>query len=105
MTPCSFLMGSAADAGIVVCDVRVVEAMYTTKNKYFDKHEMFYRLTKVLMGDSILFSETTQEWRAARKALAPSFYKGKLVQMVELAKVSMRRTLAQFKKLSDAGGP
>lgn len=42
MTPCTFLMGSCDEAGLLICDVNIVEAMYTTKNKYFDKHDMVY---------------------------------------------------------------
>lgn len=37
-TPCNFLMSSQKGPGIIICDVRVVEELYTTKNKYFDKH-------------------------------------------------------------------
>lgn len=94
MTPCNFLMGSCDEPGIIIGDVAVVEAMYTTKNKYFDKHDMIQVLTKVLLGESILLSPTSLEWKTSRKALSPSFYKGKLVSMVDLAKVSMRRTLS-----------
>ena len=103
MTPCTFVMGSCDEMGFIICDVNVVEAMYTTKNKYFDKHDMVYQMTYPLLGDSILLSPTTTEWKTSRKALAPSFYKGKLVQMIELAKVSMRHTLKAFKKLASAG--
>ena len=103
MTPCNFLMAGADFPGVIICDVRVVEAMYTTKNKYFDKHSMIKNVCFQLLGESILFSETTQEWKTSRKVLSPSFYKGKLVKMVDLAKVSMRRTLESFKRLASAG--
>ena len=105
MTPCNFLLASAECPVVIICDVRVVEAMYTTKNKYFDKHWIMPDFTYPLMGDTILFSSTTHEWRTSRKAMSPAFYKGKLVQMVELAKISMRTTLAKLKSLAEAGGP
>lgn len=70
-------------------DAAVVEAMYTTKNKYFDKHPLVKDLTHCLLGDSILFAETTQDWKKSRKAMSPAFYKGKLVQLVEIAKLSV----------------
>ena len=77
--------------------------MYMTKNKYFDKHFIAQTLAFPLMGDSILLSPTSQEWKTSRKVLSPSFYKGKLVQMVDLAKVSMQTTLTRFKQLASAG--
>ena len=40
MTPCNFLICGADYPGVIVCDVKVVEVMYTTKNKYFDKHSL-----------------------------------------------------------------
>ena len=103
MTPCNFLMASAETPGVIICDVRVVEAMYSTKNKYFDKHEIVPVFTGILIGSSILFSETNHEWRTSRKAMSPAFYKGKLVQLINLAKVSMRKTLAKWKSLAEQG--
>ena len=47
----------------------------------------------VLTGESILFSETSAEWRARRKALSPAFYKGKLYKMIEIARRSVQITL------------
>ena len=103
MTPCNFLLASAVDPGAIICDVRVVEAMYTTKNKYFDKHPITADFTQVLMGSSILFSKTTHEWKTSRKAMSPAFYKGKLIQMIEIAKLSMRTTLSKLRTLAKAG--
>ena len=79
MTPCNFLMSSADEPGIVIGDVRIVQAMYTTKNKYFDKHILIQIFTNPLLGNSILFAPTTQEWKTSRKVLSPAFYKGKLI--------------------------
>ena len=42
-------------AGLGIFDVKVVEAMYTSKNKYFDKHPLIGDLAYCLTGDSILF--------------------------------------------------
>ena len=55
-----------------------------------------------LTGDSILFSETTAEWKSRRKALSPAFYKGKLVHMVEIARESVKFTIDHLKsKMKD----
>ena len=83
-------------AGLAICDVKVVEAMYTTKNKYFDKHPLVKDLSLCLTGDSILFAETSEDWRKSRKAMTPAFYKGKLENLVEIAKKAVRTTHARF---------
>lgn len=85
---------------LCVGDVKVVEAMYTTKNKYFDKHPSTCDLAFCLTGDSILFSHTTDEWRTSRKAISPAFYKGKLESLLEKAKEAMRITLTRFQDIA-----
>ena len=70
--------------------------MYTTKNRYFDKHPLIKDLSYVLTGESILFAETSPEWRSSRKALTPAFYKGKLALMMQIAKEAMRLTVSQL---------
>ena len=92
-------------AALNTYDPRVVEAMYTTKNKYFNKHPLIRDVSYILTGDSILFAETNDEWRASRKALTPAFYKGKLVSMLEIAKQAIRKTVKSLKKHVDANGP
>ena len=59
-------------------DVEVVEALYTTHNIFFDKHQSAQNLTLRFLGKSILFDETTTNYRNRRKAMTPAFYKGKL---------------------------
>ena len=90
-------------AGLAIADVKVVEAMYTTKNKYFDKHPLIKDLSMCLTGESILFAETSDDWRKSRKAISPAFYKGKLESLVEIAKQAVSSTLNRFKNLSKAG--
>ncbi len=45
---------------INISDVRVVEALYTTRNMFFDKHPHVKHLTLRLTGNSILFDETSE---------------------------------------------
>ena len=73
-------------AGLSISDPQVVQDLYSTKNKYFDKHPLTKYLTYCLTGESILFTETTQEWKNSRKSMSPAFYKGKLEQLTEIAK-------------------
>lgn len=85
---------------------KIVEALYTTKNKFFDKHPLVKDLTNCLTGDSILFAETTKQWSNSRKAISPAFYKSKLIQMIDIARVAMRKTHKQFAAVIDkSGGP
>ena len=85
--------------GLGIMDPSVVEAMYTTKNKYFSKHPLIKDLTLCLLGKSILFAETSSEWREARKTMSPAFYKGKLVSLVEIARESVRHSVDRLKNL------
>ena len=81
---------------VMVCDAKVVEAMYTSKNSFFSKHPIVKDLEQCLIGDSILFAETSLEWKQARKAIAPAFYKGKLVGLIELARQSIKQSVNEL---------
>lgn len=90
-------------AGLGIADVKVVEALYTTKNKYFDKHPLVKDLSECLTGESILFAETSDDWRKSRKAMSPAFYKGKLEQLVEIAKGAVEKTRKRFVEVAQQG--
>lgn len=94
---------STQGAGLAIRDVKVVEAMYTTKNKYFDKHPLIQELSMCLTGKSILFAETSDDWRKSRKAVSPAFYKGKLENLVEIAKQAVGTTLERFQAIKAQG--
>ena len=85
--------------GILIADPAVVEAMYTTKNKYFNKHPIIKDLTYCLLGKSILLAETSKEWREARKTISPAFYKGKLLGMIEIARDSMKKSINRLRDI------
>ena len=85
---------------VLISDPLVVEAMYTSKNKYFNKHPIVKELTLCLTGRSILFAETSKEWKEARKTLSPAFYKGKLIKLVEIARESVRFSANQLKGIT-----
>ena len=88
---------------IVISDPEIVEAMYTTKNCYFDKHPLIKQLSFCLTGESILFAETTKEWKEARKTISPSLYKGKLEGLTELAKDTVKCSLSHIRSLIKDG--
>jgi len=86
-------------------DPTVVQELYTTHNKLFDKHSMHKSLTYELTGKSILFAETDKIWKQRRNALRPAFYQGKLLEMVGASKECMKGTLQRWiKKSSEEGG-
>ena len=99
-TAVAFITNQAA---LPIRNVKVIEAMYTTKNKYFDKHPLVKDLSFCLTGDSILFAETTDDWRKSRKAMSPAFYKGKLDDLCETAKSAVKTTLTRFNAIAAKG--
>ena len=64
---------------------------------------MIKDLSFCLTGDSILFAETSDDWRKSRKAISPAFYKGKLENLVEIAKQAVSTTLTRFKDIAATG--
>jgi len=46
--------------GIGICDPKVVEDLYNSKNIYFDKHPIIKNITKTFLGSSILFDHTSK---------------------------------------------
>ena len=95
----SFISNSAF---IAVTDPNVVQELFTTKNKYFDKAPLVKDVTYCLGGEAILFTETTKQWKEARKAMSPAFYKGKLENMTEIAKEAVRTTVKRHESLLNA---
>jgi cytochrome P450 len=76
---------AAQEPMVLINDVKIVEQLYTTHNEYFDKHPIIQNLTLKLTGRSILFEESTANWRLRRKGLSPAFYKGKLKGLIRIA--------------------
>ena len=91
------------DVNIVVNDVKVVQDLYVTHNRYFDKDPLIRSLVGELTGKSILFADSNEKWRARRHALAPAFYKKKLEEMIEQAKGCMNGTLERWNGFCAAG--
>ena len=86
----------SAGTSLLISDPKVVEAMYTSKNSFFSKHPLVKDLQECLIGDSILFAETSLEWKEARKKISPAFYKGKLVSLIELARQSVKQYVSNL---------
>ena len=87
-----------------ISDVKKVQELYTTQNKYFDKFPLVRDVLFPITGWSILFAETGENWRKRRAALTPTFYKGKLISMINMVKQSMQQTLELLIKKTQEGG-
>ena len=78
-------MGSSVN--IYVSDPAIVQEMLVTKNAQIDKPGTFNGVFKNLFGNSFLFSKSDHIWREKRKAAAHSFYKDRLVDMLDVLKL------------------
>lgn len=70
---------------VIINDVKVVEDLYTRHNQFFCKHPLVQKVSKRLLGNSILFCESGEGHKARRKALSPAFYRGKLTELLQTA--------------------
>ncbi len=61
----------------------MLNQLYVTKNKIFDKHTKAYNLFYELFGDSTLFSTSSEMWANKRKRLSAAFYKDKMSKMLQ----------------------
>jgi cytochrome P450 len=74
---------------LFIRDPVLLNELYVTKNKFFDKFDLTRNLFYPLMGDSILLSSSSDQWNQKRKSLSAAFYKDKLLKMLELVKQCM----------------
>jgi cytochrome P450 len=44
---------------MIFSDPELINEIYVTKNKYFDKHHFGHNIFKRIVGESILFSKST----------------------------------------------
>ena len=87
-------------------DPELLNELYVTKNKYFDKHHLGKDLFTPIMGDAILLDKSTDHWMQRRKVLSTAFYKEKLMQMMVIVKNCMTEKVAHWQKeFVDTGKP
>ena len=68
--PGAFVDFLGYNESIFFSDPEMINEIYVTKNKYFEKHPKFQRIQNRLLGGSILFSESTELWAKKRKSLS-----------------------------------
>jgi cytochrome P450 len=66
---------------LFINDPEIVQEMYTTQNKYFDKHPYIKNLFAPLMGEGLIFDRSNERWAKKRKALSITFYKDRMLKM------------------------
>ena len=66
---------------VTVADPEVVQELWTTKQKIFDKSGEFQYHFHHFFGDSFLFQKGDALWKAKRKATSHAFYKERMVEM------------------------
>lgn len=71
-------------------DPELLEKLYITHNKYFDKMFLTRFIFHKLTGDSILFEESSEFWNNKRKRMSVAFYKDKLIKMTDIVKDCMK---------------
>lgn len=60
--PAIFMDTRMPDPSLVITDPDMLSELYVTKNKYFAKDDLVRESYYSLVGDSILFSQSNDEW-------------------------------------------
>ena len=81
---------------LFITDPAMVNEMYVSKNKYLDKHEAVGNALHPLMGDTLLFQSSNENWREKRRALTSVFYKDKIIKMMKNICVATGTTMSEW---------
>lgn len=60
--------------------------MMVTKNGQVDKRKVFPASMKNFLGNGFVFAKADESWKSKRKGIAHTFYKDKLIVMLEKLK-------------------
>lgn len=67
-------------------DPEIIEQLFVTYNKYFDKSDSTKEVFHYLLGESLLFDQSGELWSKKRKIMSVAFYKDKLIKMIDIVK-------------------
>ena len=81
---------------IFVMDPVIIQELYTSKNKQFDKNGLAKIIVHPLLRDSFLFSQADDLWKAKRKSTSHAFYKNKAVHLLEILKVKISDAISRW---------
>ena len=74
----------------------MVYELLASKNQITDKHPFLDTMFKDLLDNSFIFSPGDQVWKAKRRACAHAFYKERLVQMMEVLRGKLERSVEKW---------
>lgn len=77
-------------------DPAVVNDIFTKENRNVDKHNESAVMFRELLGSTLLFSLSDEDWRQKRKALAHAFYKDKLRIMIDVLKTILDKCVTKW---------
>lgn len=83
---------------INVCDLDMVNELYITKNKYFDKSPKQYNIFNFLVGEALIFLPSNSHWSQRRHTLSSHFYKDKLIKMLHLVMEITQSRVQKWKR-------
>ena len=83
---------------MTVADPEVVQELWTSKQKIFDKSGEFQYHFHHFFGDSFLFQKGDALWKAKRKATSHAFYKERMVEMTQTLKGKIGTYCEQWAK-------
>ena len=83
---------------LMMWDPYLIEETFVRNNKFLTKNSVLKNIVYDLMGESILMSESTEEWSKKRKVLSTAFYKDKLLKMISLVKTVVKSTMEDWSK-------
>lgn len=87
-----------------ISDCKLLDDLYITKNKYFDKEGKMKNLLYDILGDTMVLDKSNEMWAAKRKSLSTAFYKEKMLKMLAtVIELSLKRTEQWNKKLNSSG--
>ena len=76
----------------------MVNELYVSKNKYFEKADKAKNVFLQLFGNSILFDKSNELWATKRKHLSSAFYKDKMTGMLQLIIATSSKRIEEWKE-------
>jgi len=69
---------------VTFSDPALVNEIFVTKNKYFEKHPLSRTRVANMVGNTLILTEGNEQWAQRRKSMSVAFYKEKLNGMLRL---------------------
>ena len=76
----------------------MVNELYITKNKYFEKEDKLKKVFLQFFGNSILFDKSNELWATKRKHLSSAFYKDKMTGMLQMIIAITSKRVGEWKE-------